>query len=49
MQAVKDAYRSKMKDYHPDKVATMPIEFRQLAEAKSKDINAAYDFIVSKM
>lgn len=48
LQAVKSAYRVKMKDYHPDKVASLPIEFRELAENKSKAINLAYDFIMSK-
>lgn len=37
------AYRVKMSQYHPDKVAQLGDDIRQLAEAKSKEINAAYD------
>jgi DnaJ-domain-containing protein 1 len=38
------AYRRKMSEYHPDKVARMGPEIRALAELRSKQINAAYDF-----
>lgn len=40
---VEYAYRLKISQYHPDKVAQMGEDIRQLAEAKSKEINAAYD------
>jgi len=40
------AYRVKISQYHPDKVAQMGEDIRQLAEAKSKDINTAYDTAV---
>jgi DnaJ-domain-containing protein 1 len=40
------AYRVKMSQYHPDKVAQLGDDIRQLAEAKSKEINAAYDTAV---
>jgi hypothetical protein len=29
--------------YHPDKVATMALEFRELAERRMKEINIAYE------
>lgn len=38
------AYRLKIRQYHPDKVATLGPELRELAESKSKQINAAYDY-----
>lgn len=38
------AYKQKIRQYHPDKVAQMGEEIRQLAEFKSKQINAAYDY-----
>lgn len=38
------AYKQKIRQYHPDKVAQMGAEIRQLAEFKSKQINAAYDY-----
>ncbi len=37
------AYKRKIRRYHPDKVAQMGAEIRELAERKSKQINAAYD------
>ncbi len=40
------AYRVKISQYHPDKVAQMGEDIRQLAEAKSKEINAAYETAV---
>lgn len=36
------AYRSAMKQYHPDNFAGFCPEFRKLAEEKSKQINLAY-------
>ena len=38
------AYKRQVRQYHPDKVATLGIEIRSLAEAKTKQINAAYDY-----
>jgi preprotein translocase subunit Sec63 len=38
------AYKKKISQYHPDKVSKMGIEIRELAEIKTKEINAAYDF-----
>jgi DnaJ-domain-containing protein 1 len=37
------AYRSRISQYHPDKVARMGPEIRALAEKKSAEINAAYE------
>lgn len=37
------AYKRKIVQYHPDKVATMAPEIRRLAEARSIEINVAYD------
>lgn len=41
---IRKAYRKAMTEYHPDKVASLGPELRALAEKKSKEINAAYDF-----
>jgi DnaJ-class molecular chaperone len=43
--AVREAYRRKMREYHPDKVVNLGIELRDLAEAKAKEINRAYEEI----
>lgn len=40
------AYRCKIGQYHPDKVAKMGVEIRELAEMKSKEILAAYAYAV---
>jgi DnaJ-domain-containing protein 1 len=40
---VKLAYRRRMSEYHPDKVAGLGDDLRALAETKSKEINAAYE------
>ncbi len=37
------AYRQMAKMYHPDKVATLATEFRELAEMRMKEINLAYE------
>lgn len=36
-------YKARISQYHPDKVATMAPEIRELAQNRSKEINAAYD------
>ncbi len=36
------AYRKKAQQYHPDKVANLGSEFKELAETKMKEINSAY-------
>ena len=41
--AITAAYRSRISQYHPDKVARMGPEIRALAEQKSAEINAAYE------
>ncbi len=42
-EEIAQAYKRKISEYHPDKVARMGDEIRALAERKSKEINAAYD------
>ena len=39
---IREAYRRLMSQYHPDKVASLGRELRELAETKSKDISVAY-------
>lgn len=45
---IRKAYRQRMSEYHPDKVAQLGKELREVAERKSKEINAAYDFIMKQ-
>ncbi len=42
---VKKAYRALILQYHPDKVAHLGKEFRELAEKKTLDLNAAYQML----
>ena len=39
---IHDAYRRLIGQYHPDKVASLGRELRELAEAKSREIESAY-------
>lgn len=43
-EQVTAAYKQKISQYHPDTVAQMGTEIRELAELKSKEINAAHDY-----
>lgn len=43
---VRKAYYQRIGEYHPDKVASLGAELRALAEAKSREINAAYEAIL---
>jgi DnaJ like chaperone protein len=37
------AYRKKMMQYHPDRVEALGAEFKQLAEARTREINQSYE------
>ena len=37
-----NAYKRKISKYHPDKVSSLGEEFRELADNRAKEINAAY-------
>lgn len=39
---IQAAFKSQIRQYHPDKVASLGPELRELAEEKSKAINTAY-------
>jgi RNA polymerase-binding transcription factor DksA len=41
-------YRERMLEYHPDKVASLGLKLRELAERESKKINAAMEFFRNK-
>lgn len=47
-QAVKEAYRERMMEYHPDKVSHLGEALQILAEEKSKLINEAYQTILER-
>ena len=44
-EEIKQAYRALSMQYHPDKVQHLGAEFQRVAEAKMKEINAAYDYL----
>ncbi|MBZ0182188.1 MAG: DnaJ domain-containing protein [Melioribacteraceae bacterium] len=39
---IKKAYKTLISKYHPDKFANLSVEFQEIAERKSKEINEAY-------
>ena len=43
VEDVTAAWRTRMAQYHPDKVATLGPEIRELAERKAREINQAYE------
>lgn len=40
---IKSAYRAKVRQYHPDRVADLGVELRNIADKKMKELNAAYE------
>lgn len=42
-EEISAAYKRKISEYHPDKVTQMGPEIRELAEQRSREINAAYE------
>lgn len=48
LDEIKHAYRQLAAQYHPDKVSHLGDEFRQLAEMRFKEIQEAYQELVSK-
>jgi len=42
VEEIRKAYKVQMSKYHPNKVAALGVELRQLADKKSKEINIAY-------
>ena len=43
LKEIKKAYQALIQKYHPDRVADMGPELRDVAEARTKEINAAYE------
>ena len=43
MDEITNAYKKKIRQYHPDKVESLGSELKKLAEKKSKEINSAYN------
>jgi curved DNA-binding protein CbpA len=42
-EEIRSAYQKLIQQYHPDRVAGMGPELRELAEQRTKELNAAYD------
>lgn len=45
IEAIKAAYKTRIKEYHPDRTATLGEDIRQLAAKKTLEINRAYEFV----
>jgi DnaJ-domain-containing protein 1 len=48
-EQIVDSYRRLIRDCHPDRVANMGQEFRDLAERRASEINVAYDEALSQL
>ena len=44
-EELEQAYRRRMSEYHPDRVANAAPEIRDIADQRSREINQAYDRI----
>jgi len=44
-EEIEQAWRRKMSEYHPDRVANSADEIRALAETRAREMNAAYETI----
>ncbi len=47
-QTIRRAYQKKVREYHPDLVANAAAEIRELAEKRTKALNAAYDCLIKR-
>lgn len=45
VEQIKEAYKKRVKEYHPDKVETLGEELKELAQQKTQEINLAYEFL----
>jgi DnaJ domain len=43
-EVVRQAYRKQISQYHPDKIANMADELKELASLRSREINDAFNF-----
>ena len=48
LEEIKEAYRKRCAEYHPDKVAHLGIELQKVANEEFKKIQAAYEFVKKK-
>ncbi len=48
-ETVRAAFLQRLREYHPDRVATLGVKLRRLAEEETKRINAAYGFFRDRM
>jgi DnaJ-domain-containing protein 1 len=44
-EELEQAYRRRMSEYHPDRVANAAAEIREMADRRAREINQAYDQI----
>lgn len=49
IEQIKSKYKIRIKEYHPDKAASLGEEIKQLASKKTIEINAAYEYLKTEM
>ena len=47
-EEIKQAYRERVRKYHPDTVEGMEEEFREVARRKTAELNEAYEYLIKK-
>jgi len=47
-EVIRAAYQRLVKEYHPDRTATLASEIRDLAEKRTSQINRAYDILMRR-
>jgi hypothetical protein len=47
-EVVRDAYKQRVREYHPDRVVALGVKIRLLAEEETKRVNEAYRFLRSR-
>jgi hypothetical protein len=49
LEEIRSAYKKRISEYHPDKVAALGAEIREVAERRSKEINIAYSTAIRQL
>ncbi|MBL9022724.1 MAG: J domain-containing protein [Myxococcales bacterium] len=48
LEVIRAAYQKLVKEYHPDRAATLASEIRDLAEKRTRELNRAYEILTKR-